>query len=175
MQINELKGKIRNIPDFPKKGIQFKDVTTLMSDPKSFQMAIDLIAHRYVGMGIEAVVGVEARGFIMGAALAYKLGAGVVIVRKPGKLPAETVSVTYQLEYGEDSLEIHKDAVTPGTRVLIADDVLATGGTVRAVIQLLEKLKADIVECAFLAELKFLSGREKIKPYGCFSLIEFDE
>ena len=175
MEINELKGKIRNIPDFPKKGIQFKDITTLLADPRSFQMAIDMIAHRYVGKGIEAVVGIEARGFIMGAALAYKLGAGVVVVRKPGKLPAETVSVTYELEYGTDSLEIHRDAVAPGTKVLIADDVLATGGTVKAVTQLLEKLGAQIVECAFLAELTFLKGREKVKPYSCFSLISFEE
>jgi adenine phosphoribosyltransferase len=171
----ELKAKIRNIPDFPKKGIQFKDITTLLSDPKSFQMVIDLIAHRYIDRKIDAVVGVEARGFIMGAALAYKLGSGVIIVRKPGKLPAETVSVTYQLEYGEDKLEIHKDAIHPGMKILVTDDVLATGGTIRAVIELLEKMEAEIVECAFLAELAGLYGREKVKPYSCFSLLSFEE
>lgn len=171
----ELKAKIRDVADFPKKGILFKDITTLLADPKSFQMAIDLIAHRYTNIHIDAVVGVEARGFIMGAALAYKLCSGVIIVRKPGKLPAETVSVTYQLEYGEDSLEIHKDAVKPGMKVLIADDVLATGGTIKAVIDLVKRMGADIVECAFLAELSALGGSEKIKPYEHFSLLVFED
>jgi len=171
----ELKAKIRNVPDFPKEGIQFKDITTLLSDARSFQMAIDLIAHRYVGRKIDAVVGIEARGFIMGASLAYKLGYGVIIVRKPGKLPAETQRVTYKLEYGEDSLEIHKDAIHKGMKILIADDVLATGGTVKAVINLLERMGAEIVECSFLAELIGLGGREKIKPYDCFSLLTFED
>lgn len=171
----DLKAKIRDVADFPKKGILFKDITTLLADRKSFQMAIDLIAHRYTDRHIDAVLGVEARGFIMGAALAYKLCTGVIIVRKPGKLPAETESITYQLEYGEDSLEIHKDAIRPGMKILIADDVLATGGTVRAVIKLLEKMKAEIVECAFLAELVALNGREKLSPYKYFSLLSFEE
>jgi adenine phosphoribosyltransferase len=172
---SDLKAKIRDVADFPKKGILFKDITTLLADPKSFQMAIDFIAHRYIDRHIDAVLGVEARGFIMGAALAYKLGSGVIIVRKPGKLPAATESVTYQLEYGEDSLEIHKDAIKPGMKILLADDVLATGGTVRAVIMLLEKMKAEIVECAFLAELSALKGREKLKPYSYFSLLSFED
>jgi adenine phosphoribosyltransferase len=138
-------------------------------------MAIDLIAHRYVGKKIDAVVGIEARGFIMGASLAYKLGVGVVIVRKPGKLPGATERVTYELEYGEDSLEIHKDSIESGMKVLIADDVLATGGTVNAVIKLLENMGADILECAFLAELSVLCGSEKIKPYPYFSLLSFED
>ncbi len=171
----ELKGKIRNVPNFPKEGIQFKDITTLLADGRSFQLAIDLIAHRYVGTEIDAVLGIEARGFIMGASLAYKLGCGVILVRKQGKLPAETERVTYKLEYGEDTLEIHKDAIHKGMKILIADDVLATGGTVRAVISLLEHMEAKIVECSFLAELTALGGREKIKPHGCFSLLTFDE
>lgn len=171
----DLKKKIRDIADFPKKGILFKDITTLLADPKSFQMAIDLIAHRYIDKHIDAVLGVEARGFIMGAALAYKLGSGVIIVRKPGKLPAETESVTYQLEYGEDTLEIHKDAIKPGMKILVADDVLATGGTVQAVIRLIEKMGADIVECAFLAELIGLKGGEKISPHRYYSLLTFED
>lgn len=173
--MRQLKKRIRNIPDFPKKGIQFKDITTLLSDPSSFQRAIDLMAHRHFDNGIEAVVGVEARGFIMGAAMAYKLGTGVLLVRKPGKLPHRTVSATYDLEYGKDRLEIHEDAIRPGMRVIVADDVLATGGTMAAVVGLLEKLGAKIVECCFLAELTELKGREKLKGQKVFSLLKFDD
>ena len=173
--MKELKKRIRNIPDFPKKGIQFKDITTLLSDPASFQRAIDLMAHRHFAKGIDAVVGVEARGFIMGAAMAYKLGTGVLLVRKPGKLPHRTVSATYDLEYGQDRLEIHEDAIRPGMRVIVADDVLATGGTMAAVAGLLDKLGAEIVECCFLAELTFLQGREKLKGRKIFSLLKYDE
>lgn len=169
-----LKAKIRNIPDFPKKGVQFKDITTLLADPASFQRAIDLIAHRHYAKGIEAVISVEARGFVMGAALAYKLGAGVILVRKPGKLPSKTISASYDLEYGTDKLEIHADAVRRGMRVLIADDVLATGGTVSAVANLLERLGADIVECCFLAELAFLNGRAKLPNHKIFSLLKYE-
>jgi adenine phosphoribosyltransferase len=175
MAPSELKQRIRNVPDFPKKGIQFKDITTLLSDPASFQQAIDLIAHRHFAKGIEAVVGIEARGFIMGAALAYKLGTGVLLVRKPGKLPHKTVAASYDLEYGKDRLEIHEDSIRPGMRVLVADDVLATGGTVSAVVGLLRKLEADIVECCFLAELTALKGRERIKGQKIFSLIQFED
>jgi adenine phosphoribosyltransferase len=171
----ELKNLIRNIPDFPIKGIQFKDITTLLADPTSFQKTIDLISHRYFDKKVDAVVGIEARGFVMGAALAYKLGTGVLLVRKPGKLPYKTVSAEYDLEYGKDKLEIHADAVTPGMRVVIADDVLATGGTVSAVSGLLTRMGAEIVECCFLAELNFLHGREKLANQKVFSLIEFDE
>jgi adenine phosphoribosyltransferase len=170
-----LKKRIRNIQDFPQKGIQFKDITTLLSDPASFQRAIDLLAHRHFAKGVEAVVGVEARGFVMGAAMAYKLGTGVILVRKHGKLPYKTVSAVYDLEYGKDRLEIHEDAVRPGMRVIVADDVLATGGTMAAVAGLLERLGAEIVECCFLAELTGLKGRDKLKGQKVFSLLKFNE
>lgn len=175
MPTSELKKRIRNIPDFPSKGIQFKDITTLLSDPSSFQQAIDLMAHRHFAKGIEAVVGIEARGFVMGAAMAYKLGTGVLLVRKAGKLPYKTVAASYDLEYGKDRLEIHEDAIRPGMKVIVADDVLATGGTVSAVIGLLNKLGANIVECCFLAELTALHGRELLKGQKVFSLLQFDE
>ena len=170
-----LKKKIRNIPDFPIKGIQFKDITTLLSDPGSYQRAIDLMAHRHFDKGVEAVVGIEARGFVMGAAMAYKLGVGVILVRKAGKLPYRTVSAEYALEYGKDRLEIHEDAIRPGMRVVVADDVLATGGTVAAVADLLKRLGAVIVECCFLAELSDLRGRDKLKGQKVFSLLKFEE
>ncbi len=170
-----LKKRIRNIPDFPRKGIQFKDITTLLSDPASFQRAIDLMAHRHFAERIDAVVGVEARGFIMGAAMAYKLGTGVLLVRKHGKLPFKTVAAAYDLEYGKDRLEIHEDAIRPGMRVIVADDVLATGGTMAAVVGLLERLGAEIVECCFLAELSALGGRAKLKGRKVFSLLKFNE
>ncbi len=171
--VEELKKIIRDIPDFPKKGIIFKDITTLLKDPYSFQRTVDLLGHRYIGKGIGTIIGVEARGFIVGAALAYKLGAGVILVRKPGKLPHKTISASYELEYGTDSLEIHQDAIGKGERVLIADDLLATGGTVSAVIELVEELGGKIIECAFLTELEFLKGREKLKPHKVFSLIKY--
>lgn len=174
MPTSELKKRIRNIPDFPSKGIQFKDITTLLSDPSSFQQAIDLMAHRHFAKGIEAVVGIEARGFVMGAAMAYKLGTGVLLVRKAGKLPYKTVAASYDLEYGKDRLEIHEDAIRPGMKVIVADDVLATGGTVSAVIGLLNKLGANVVECCFLAELTALHGRELLKGQKVFSLLQFD-
>ena len=175
MPARELKKRIRNIPDFPQKGIQFKDITTLLSDPSSFQQAIDLMAHRHFARGIDAVVGIEARGFVMGAAMAYKLGTGVLLVRKPGKLPHKTVAASYDLEYGKDRLEIHEDSVRPGMKIVVADDVLATGGTVSAVAVLLDKLGAEIVECCFLAELTALRGRDRLKGRKVFSLLQFDE
>jgi adenine phosphoribosyltransferase len=170
-----LKKQIRNIPDFPTKGIQFKDITTLLSDPESYQRAIDLMAHRHFNKGLEAVVGIEARGFVMGAAMAYKLGVGVILVRKAGKLPHRTIAAEYALEYGKDRLEIHEDAIWPGMKVIVADDVLATGGTVGAVTNLLKRLGADILECCFLAELTDLRGREKLKGQKVFSLLKFTE
>jgi adenine phosphoribosyltransferase len=173
--MRNLKKRIRNVPDFPKKGIQFKDITTLLSDPSSFQRAIDLMAHRHFNKGIEAVVGVEARGFVMGAAMAYKLGTGVLLVRKKGKLPHKTVSVSYDLEYGKDQLEIHEDSIKPGMRVIVADDVLATGGTMAAVLEMLTGLGARIVECCFLAELTALNGRSKLKGQKVFSLLKYDD
>jgi adenine phosphoribosyltransferase len=171
--MENLKKIIRDVPDFPKEGIVFKDITTLLSDAKSFQRVIDLMAHRYMDKEIDLVLGVEARGFIMGSALAYKLGKGVILVRKPGKLPYKTHSVSYELEYGTDQLHIHQDAIKKGQKVLIADDLLATGGTVKAVIELIEKMGGEIVECAFLAELEFLKGREKLRPHEVFSLLQF--
>jgi len=171
--VDDLKKIIRDIPDFPKKGIVFKDITTLLADGHSFHRMIDLIAHRYVGRNIQKVVGVEARGFVLGSALAYKLGAGVVLVRKPGKLPYKTRSRSYDLEYGTDTLEIHDDAFSPGERVIIADDLLATGGTVEAVVGLLEDFKIELVECAFMAELEFLDGRKRLPEGKVFSLLKF--
>ena len=171
--MEDLKNIIRDVVDFPKKGIVFKDITTLLADGPSFHRMIDLIAHRYIGQRIDKVVGVEARGFILGAALAYKLGAGVTLVRKPGKLPSKTRRITYELEYGTDTLEIHEDAFRPGERVIIADDLLATGGTVAAVVQLVEELGANLVECAFMTELEFLHGRSKLPEGKVFSLLKF--
>lgn len=171
--MEELRNSIRDIADFPKKGIVFKDITTLLADRRAFHRMIDLIAHRYIGMNIQQIVGVEARGFILGAALAYKLGTGITLVRKPGKLPARTVSKTYDLEYGTDTLEIHADAFKPGDRVIIADDILATGGTVAAVYDLVSSLGAEVVECAFMAELEFLNGRNRLPEGKTFSLLQF--
>lgn len=171
--MDALREIIRDIPDFPKKGIVFKDITTLLADGKSYHRMIDLIAHRYLGQKIDQVVGVEARGFILGSALAYKLGTGVTLVRKPGKLPYKTRRKTYDLEYGTDTLEIHEDAFTPGCRVIIADDLLATGGTMAAVVDLVQELGADLVECTFLAELEFLQGRRKLPDGKVFSLLKF--
>lgn len=168
-----LKDMIRDVNDFPKKGIVFKDITTLLADPASFHKMIDLMAHRYIGKKIDKVVGVEARGFIIGAALAYKLGAGVVLVRKPGKLPYKTFKKTYDLEYGTDTLEIHIDAVKPGENILIADDVLATGGTMGAVVDMVQELGGSIYECCFMAELEFLHGRSKLPEGKVFSLLKF--
>ena len=171
--MQELKEIIRDVHDFPKKGIVFKDITTLLQDARSFQRMVDLLAHRYVGQRIDKVVGVEARGFIIGSVLAYKLGAGIVLVRKPGKLPSETFSKTYDLEYGTDTLEIHKDAIKPGEKVLIADDLLATGGTMCAVVDMVKSMGGDIVECCFMAELDFLNGRSKLPKEKVFSLLSF--
>ena len=172
--MEELKNIIRDIPDFPKKGIIFKDITTLLADGRNYHRMVDLIAHRYIGMEVDQIVGVEARGFILGAALAYKLGAGVTLVRKPGKLPSKTRNISYDLEYGTDTLEIHEDAFKPGSKVIIADDLLATGGTVSAVVELVESLGADIVECCFMTELMFLEGRKRLPEGKVFSLLQFD-
>ena len=171
--MEQLRNIIRDVPDFPKKGILFKDITTLLEDAKSYQRMIDLLANRYVGERIDKVVGVEARGFIVGAALAYKLGAGIVLVRKPGKLPSETLKKTYELEYGTDTLEIHVDAIKKGERVLIADDLLATGGTMAAVVDMVNELGGEIVECCFMAELEFLEGAKKLPEGKVFSLLKF--
>ncbi len=171
--MEELKKLIRDIPDFPKKGVLFRDITPLLSDGKAFKKAIDAIGDRFIDKKVDVVVGVEARGFIMGAALAYKLGAGVILIRKPGKLPYNTHKVMYELEYGTDSLEIHADAIKPGQNILIADDLLATGGTVKGVTDLVKKFDCNIVGLAFLIELEFLKGRERLKDYEVFSLIKY--
>jgi adenine phosphoribosyltransferase len=171
--MEELKSIIRDIPDFPKKGIIFKDITTLLADAASYQKMIDLMSHRYIGKKIDKVVGVEARGFVIGAALAYKLGAGVVLVRKPGKLPGDTFKKSYELEYGTDTLEIHTDSIKKGEKILIADDLLATGGTIAAVVDMVNGMQGDIVECCFMAELEFLHGRDRLPSGKVFSLITF--
>lgn len=170
-----LEETIRNVPDFPKEGIQFKDITTLLKNSKAFNEVINWMVSLYKDKGIDKVVAVESRGFIFGSPLALALDAGFVPVRKKGKLPAETVSVKYSLEYGEDELEIHKDAVTPGEKVIIIDDLLATGGTVKATVELLEKISAEITGICFLIELDVLNGRKKLEPYPVESLISFDD
>jgi len=170
---DELKSKIRDVPDFPKEGIVFKDITPLLGNATSFKQAIDLIARRYQGAGIDKVVGIEARGFILASALAYKMGAGLVPIRKPGKLPFKTYRETYELEYGTDAMEIHVDAIEAGQRVLMVDDLLATGGTMEAAAKLIKKIGADIYELAFMVELSFLNGRQRLKEFDVFSLINF--
>lgn len=169
----DLAAKIRDIPDFPKPGIIFKDITTLIQDPKALKYAIDQLVRHYRGRGIEVVVAMESRGFIFGAPLAYKFGAGFVPVRKLGKLPSDTIRVEYELEYGTNTVEIHSDAISPGQRVLIVDDLLATGGTVGATIKLVEHLGGVIVGIAFLIELTFLNGRQGLEKYDVFSLIQY--
>jgi len=170
---DRLKSLIRDIPDFPKPGIMFKDITTLLADGPGFAHAIDLLTQRYQGRGIDRIVAIEARGFILGAPLAARLGAGFVPVRKKGKLPHETIEETYALEYGQDTLQMHKDALIRGHKVLVVDDVLATGGTAAAVARLVRQLEADVVEAAFLMELTFLHGREKLGGIPTYSLIEY--
>ena len=169
----DLKAQIRNIPDFPKPGILFRDITTLLKDKKAFKLAVDTLAKKYKNKKIDLVVAVEARGFILGGAIAHKLGAGFVPVRKKGKLPAKANAVTYDLEYGSDTLEIHHDAISRENRVLIVDDLLATGGTVKAVTDLVKQLEGKIVGIAFLIELLDLKGRDKLKDYPLFSLIKY--
>ncbi len=164
---------IREIPDFPKPGVNFKDVTTLLKDGRAFRQAVDELAGLLKDCEAEVVVGPEARGFVMGAVLAYALGKGFVPVRKAGKLPAEVLRGSYELEYGTDVLEIHKDAITPGQKVLVVDDLLATGGTVHASIALVEQLGGVVEKVAFLIELSFLPGREKLKGYDVVSVITY--
>jgi adenine phosphoribosyltransferase len=168
-----LKKLIREVPDFPKKGILFYDITTLLKDKAGFATLIDALAEHYIGKDIDTIVGIEARGFIFGPALAYRLNAGFVPVRKPKKLPAETAKVTYDLEYGTDTLEIHKDAVHKGQRVVIVDDLLATGGTATACAQLVESLGAEVGGLAFAVELDFLNGRQRLAKYDVFSLLHY--
>jgi len=169
-----LKEKIRNIPDFPKPGIGFKDITSLLSDGPALRKTIQEMLALYKDQKIDTVLGIESRGFIFAGILAHEMGAGMVPVRKPGKLPSETLTETYELEYGTDSLEIHSDAINKNDKVLVVDDLLATGGTIEATIKLVERLGGHVVGCCFLIELDFLKGREKIKKYRIDSLIHFD-
>ncbi|MCL5025864.1 MAG: adenine phosphoribosyltransferase [Chloroflexi bacterium] len=169
----DLAAKIRDIPDFPQKGILFKDITTLLKDPDAFHCAVDMLTETYRDKVVDVVVAVESRGFILAAPVAYNLGAGFVPVRKLGKLPAESIRVDYALEYGTNTLEMHRDAIQPGQRVLIIDDLLATGGTVAATVDLVERLGGEVIGLAFLIELLFLRGREKLPGREILSLIQF--
>ena len=171
--MEDLKKAIRDIPDFPKKGIMFKDITPVLQNPGLFKKAVDRLYEQFSDKNIDIVASVESRGFILGAAIAYKLGVGFVPVRKKGKLPYKTHSATYELEYGTDTLEIHQDAIGSGDRVLIIDDLLATGGTLGAVIDLVKKMGGEIAGIGFLIELAFLKGREKNRGHEIFSLIKF--
>ena len=173
MKKNDLKKCIRDIPNFPKEGIIFKDLSTLLQNKEAFKKSVDLLAKHFKQEKIDLVVGVEARGFILGAILAYKLKSGFIPIRKKGKLPYKTKSVSYDLEYGTDTLEMHEDAIAPGSRVLIVDDLLATGGTVKAVTQLVSGQKAKIVGLAFLVELRFLKGKDKLKDFPIYSVIKY--
>ncbi len=172
--MDELKSLIREVPDYPKPGILFYDLTTLLKDHAGLRMLVDRLCEHYVNRKVDIVVGVEARGFIFAPALAYRLGAGFVPVRKPKKLPAKTAQVSYQLEYGTDTLEIHHDAVRPGQRVLVSDDLLATGGTAAATVQLVRQLGGEVTGASFAVELTFLNGRAKLPGVDVFSLIKYD-
>jgi adenine phosphoribosyltransferase len=171
----QLKSLIREVPDFPKKGILFYDITTLLKDKLGLATLIDALAEYYLPKQVDLVLGMEARGFIFGPALAYRLNAGFVPVRKPGKLPAETSKVSYDLEYGSNTLEIHKDAIQKGQHVIIVDDLLATGGTAEATAKLAKSLGAEIIGLGFVVELDFLNGKDKLKPYDVFSLLHYDK
>ena len=173
MTPDELRAKIREIPDFPKPGILFYDITTLLKEPGPYRAALDAMLAPYAAESVDVVVGMESRGFIFSAPMAYQLGAGLVPVRKLGKLPAETISVEYALEYGSNTLEIHRDAIQPGQRVLIVDDLLATGGTVRGTVDLVERLQGTIVGLAFLVELAFLKGRDRLTGQNVTSVIRY--
>lgn len=172
---DQLKKLIREVPDFPKKGILFYDITTLLKDKLGYATLIDQLAEHYIGKEIDLILGMEARGFIFAPALAYRLNAGFVPVRKPGKLPAATASISYDLEYGSNTLEVHKDAIQKGQSVLIVDDLLATGGTAAATVELARSLGGEIAGLGFVVELDFLRGRDKLKQYDVFSLLHYDK
>ncbi|MBN2383064.1 adenine phosphoribosyltransferase [bacterium] len=171
--MHEIKALIRDIPDFPKNGIIFKDITPVLQDPKAFKKVIDLFRERYVNQNIQKIAAIESRGFIFGAPLAYALNIGFVVLRKPGKLPYRTFREEYELEYGTDAIEIHQDAFEHGERVVLIDDLLATGGTALAAANLLQKAGAELVELAFLIELSFLNGRAKLTDHNVFSFVSF--
>lgn len=170
----ELKSLVRSVPDFPKKGIMFRDITTLLKDAIGFEQTLEQLYNLAKNKGITKVVGIESRGFVLGAALAYKLGVGFVLIRKPGKLPAETFEESYELEYGTDKIEIHKDALSSQDSVLLHDDLLATGGTMDAACRLVERLGAKVAQISFIIELTFLNGRDKLSKYDVQSLISYD-
>ena len=170
--LDTLREKIRVVPDFPKAGIAFKDITPLLASPDAFHAMVNAFADRYAGQGVDQVVGIEARGFVLAAALAYKLKVGLTLIRKPGKLPAETLKASYELEYGMDTLEVHRDAVSPGSRVVLVDDVLATGGTICATLSLLQELQCEVIEVAVLIELCSLNGRKRLQNHQVFSLLQ---
>ncbi|MFA5826444.1 MAG: adenine phosphoribosyltransferase [Gallionellaceae bacterium] len=171
-----IKSKIRTVPHYPKQGIQFRDITTLLKDPIGLRVTIDELARRYADMKIDKIAGIEARGFILGAPLAYVLGKGFIPIRKKGKLPAETIGHDYELEYGTDRIEIHTDAIAPGERVLLVDDLIATGGTAEAACKLIEKMGGEIVECCFIIDLPDIGGRARLEKHGqkVFALCEFE-
>ena len=170
----ELKDKIRNIPDFPQKGILFRDITTLLKDAQALSYVVDEFTKRYKNIPIDMIAGIESRGFILGSALAFQLKKGFIPIRKPGKLPAETVSAEYSLEYGTDRIEMHVDAVREGDRVLLVDDLLATGGTMKAACELVELAGGQVAECSFMIELAGLRGSDKLEGYKTFSMIVYD-
>jgi adenine phosphoribosyltransferase len=170
----DIKAKIRAIPNWPKDGIMFRDITTLIKDPRGFKDTCDILYKQYRNKDIDIIAGIESRGFIFGAVLAYLLNKSFVPIRKPGKLPAECICQEYELEYGTDKIEVHKDAIGAGDKVLIADDLLATGGTMKAACQLIESLGGEVVGCAFVVELTDLKGREKLTGYELFKLVEFE-
>ncbi len=169
-----LKDTIRSIPGWPIEGVIFRDLTTLMQDPEAYKEACDVFHNRYKDMDIDKIVGIDARGFVFGGVLAYHLGVGFVPVRKKGKLPFNTISESYTLEYGENTVEMHEDAIAKGEKVVIIDDLIATGGTIEAAVKLVKKLGGDILECGFIVELPDLKGREKIKGENVFSMVEFE-
>ena len=171
--MDDLKKLIREVPDFPKPGINFYDITTLLKHPQGLRRTVDALAAQFVATEVDTIIGIEARGFIFATALAYHMGAGFVPVRKPRKLPAECASISYDLEYGQDTLEIHRDAVGQGHRVIIADDLLATGGTARAVVDLVEQLGGQVIGLVFVVELEFLPGRQRLEGYDVRSLIKY--
>ncbi|MBU1939829.1 adenine phosphoribosyltransferase [Candidatus Micrarchaeota archaeon] len=173
----DLKLKIREIPDFPKEGILFYDVTTLLKDPAAFKIAVNRMVEHYTekGIKVDKVVSMESRGFILGSILAYELEAGFVHIRKPGKLPSKSITEEYVLEYGTDKLEMHEDAIEKGENVLVVDDLLATGGTCAATVKLIEKLGGKVVSCGFLIELTFLNGRDKLRGHDVFALLQYDK
>jgi adenine phosphoribosyltransferase len=174
MTTDELKSKIRNVPDFPIKGVMFRDITTLVKDKAAFKYVVDQLYERYKDKKIDQVIGIESRGFIFGGALAHRLGCGFVPARKLGKLPSETIEESYELEYGRTSLQMHIDAIKKGDRVLVLDDLLATGGTIRATANMVERLGGTIVEIAVVIELSFLKGRDKLKNYKIYAMLDYD-